>query len=112
MADWSMAHTKNTMAGSLVTLGGKPVIAGVGLGLLLTLVLSAQPVALETIHFYQRHLSAIAGFAGYRCRFAPTCSRSAETVIARDGVVRGGWQTVKRIARCGPWTPEGTRDDP
>jgi putative component of membrane protein insertase Oxa1/YidC/SpoIIIJ protein YidD len=47
-----------------------------------------------------------------RCRFTPTCSRYAEIVIVRDGGVRGGIKAIARIARCGPWTPPGTRDDP
>ena len=57
-------------------------------------------------------IAATAARIGLRCRFTPTCSRYGETVIARDGAVRGGWKTVKRIARCGPWTPLGTVDPP
>jgi hypothetical protein len=73
---------------------------------------NAQTVALSSIHFYRRALSPAAARIGLRCRFTPTCSRYAETVIARDGIVRGGWRTLKRVARCGPWTPMGTRDEP
>lgn len=76
------------------------------------IVLNGRPVALAGIHFYQRALSPLAARAGLRCRFTPTCSRYAETVIARDGVVRGGVKALKRIVRCGPWTPPGTRDAP
>jgi putative membrane protein insertion efficiency factor len=72
----------------------------------------AQPLAIQSIHAYQRAGAPIAARIGLRCRFNPTCSRYAEAVVTRDGVVRGGWKTVKRIARCGPWTPNGTRDDP
>jgi len=71
-----------------------------------------RSLAIGGIHVYQRTLAPLADRAGARCRFTPTCSRYAETVIARDGIVRGGWKTVKRIARCGPWTARGTRDDP
>jgi uncharacterized protein len=74
--------------------------------------MNAQAIALAAIHGYQRSLSPLAARAGARCRFQPTCSRYAETVVARDGVVRGGWKTLKRIARCGPWTPAGTVDVP
>lgn len=76
------------------------------------LLWQAQPIAIAGIHVYQRSLSPIAAHAGFRCRFTPTCSRYAETVIARDGVVLGGWRAMKRIARCGPWTPTGTVDNP
>jgi putative membrane protein insertion efficiency factor len=76
------------------------------------LALNAQPIALAGIHVYQHTLSPVAARAGMRCRFTPSCSRYAEAVIARDGVVRGGWKTMKRIARCGPWTTPGTVDEP
>jgi putative membrane protein insertion efficiency factor len=77
-----------------------------------TLALNAQPLALAGIHAYQRLISPLAARAGLRCRFTPTCSRYAEVVIVRDGIVRGGWKAIQRVARCGPWTRMGTRDDP
>jgi putative membrane protein insertion efficiency factor len=73
---------------------------------------NAQPIAVGAIHFYQRAVAPAAARVGLRCRFTPTCSRYAEAVITRDGVVRGGVKAIARIARCGPWTPPGTRDDP
>jgi hypothetical protein len=69
-------------------------------------------LAIAGIHLYQRTLSPAAAKSGAVCRFTPTCSRYAEAVIARDGIIRGGWSAVRRIARCGPWTPAGTRDPP
>ena len=78
----------------------------------LAVLVDARPIALAAIHGYQRTLSPIAARAGIRCRFTPTCSRYAETVIARDGMIRGGWKALKRIARCNPLTPAGTRDEP
>jgi len=76
------------------------------------LVLNAQTVAVRAIHVYQRALAPVADRMGMRCRFTPSCSRYAERVIARDGVRRGGWLALKRIARCNPLTPVGTRDEP
>ena len=76
------------------------------------LVTNAQALALGSIHIYQRALSPAAARIGLRCRFTPTCSRYAETVIVRDGVARGGLKALARIARCGPWTAPGTRDEP
>jgi uncharacterized protein len=73
---------------------------------------NAQRLALAGIRGYQRILAPLAADAGIRCRFSPSCSVYAETVIERDGVVRGGWLALNRIARCGPWTPSGTRDEP
>jgi len=75
-------------------------------------VLNAQPLALAGIRAYQHVLSPVMAGVGVRCRFVPSCSRYAETVIRRDGVVRGGWASLRRVARCGPWTKMGTRDDP
>jgi len=69
-------------------------------------------VALAGIHAYQRVLSTRVGELGVRCRFTPSCSRYAEAVIRRDGLVRGGWRALTRLLRCGPWTPLGTADNP
>jgi putative membrane protein insertion efficiency factor len=77
-----------------------------------TLALNAQRAALTAIQMYEHILSPLATRAGIRCRFVPTCSRYAEEVIWRDGVIRGGWKSVQRIARCNPLTPAGTRDQP
>lgn len=68
--------------------------------------------ALAVIHGYQRLGSPVMSALGVRCRFKPTCSRYGEAVIARDGIVRGGWLTARRLLRCGPWTPMGTLDRP
>jgi putative membrane protein insertion efficiency factor len=78
----------------------------------LAIVWNAQAIALAGIHGYQRSLSPLAARVGLRCRFMPTCSTYAETVIERDGALRGGWKALTRIARCNPLTPAGTRDDP
>jgi uncharacterized protein len=69
-------------------------------------------VALSGIQLYQRTLSPWTAAIGIQCRFQPSCSRYAEAVIRRRGVVRGGWMTLTRLARCGPWTPMGTVDQP
>lgn len=69
-------------------------------------------VLLVGIETYQRRVSPALSGAGIKCRFRPTCSIYAETVIRQEGVVRGSWRALRRIARCGPWTPEGTLDPP
>lgn len=68
--------------------------------------------ALAGIGLYQRTASRWIAGAGVACRFEPTCSRYAAHVIARDGALSGGVQSLVRIARCGPWTPAGTVDEP
>jgi putative membrane protein insertion efficiency factor len=84
----------------------------VGALLVWALAMNAQPIALAGIHAYQHTLSPLAARAGIRCRFTPSCSRYAETVIVRDGVASGTWKALKRITRCGPWTRPGTVDEP
>ena len=73
--------------------------------------LSARLVRVA-IHVYQHTLSRVMPAAGIQCRFTPTCSHYADAVIARHGAVRGSWLAVRRLARCGPWTPAGTVDEP
>lgn len=53
--------------------------------------------------FYRRFISPILHYSGLGgCKFRPTCSEYAEVAILRHGLLRGGWLTVKRIARCNP----------
>jgi putative membrane protein insertion efficiency factor len=69
-------------------------------------------IVLGAIDIYQDHLAPVAARAGLTCRFVPSCSQYAETVIERDGVVAGGWRALRRIARCHPGTTMGTVDEP
>lgn len=72
----------------------------------------AQAITLAGIDFYQQTMAPLAERAGMRCRFVPSCSRYAEVVIERDGLVRGGWLALRRVARCRPGTAFGTVDEP
>jgi putative membrane protein insertion efficiency factor len=69
-------------------------------------------VALGTIHVYQRTLSPVYARMGLRCRFTPTCSHYGEICVRQFGAARGGWMAMKRLLKCGPWTPMGTVDPP
>jgi len=46
------------------------------------------------------------------CRFTPTCSAYGRGVISKYGFAKGSVLTAWRIARCGPWTKQGTVDPP
>lgn len=59
------------------------------------------------VRLYQWFLSPI--FGG-RCRFHPSCSVYAADAMERHGAWRGGWLTLRRLARCHPWG--GCGDDP
>lgn len=97
------------------------LIVSVGFPLLIVASLLARDVsrppghqltarlAVSAIRWYHTTLSP---HLGVRCRFTPSCSVYAMTVIERHGMVRGGWMAVRRVARCGPWTKMGTEDLP
>lgn len=54
---------------------------------------------LSLIHLYQRTISPGLGNV---CRYSPSCSHYACEAIERHGLVRGGWLSLKRLARCRP----------
>ncbi len=45
-----------------------------------------------------------------RCRFQPTCSQYSVEAVRAHGFPVGVWMTTKRLFRCMPWVPFGTRD--
>jgi putative membrane protein insertion efficiency factor len=101
-----------------VTVSRRLQLAGILVLVLLGLDLARPPQrqltakALVTgIHLYGRTLARLLPSLGVQCRFKPTCSRYAEAVVSRRGAVPGTWLTLKRLARCGPWTPMGTVDE-
>ena len=72
----------------------------------------AAHASIAAIHGYQATLSRWYAFAGVQCRFTPTSSQYGEACIRRFGAAKGGWMAMKRVLRCGPWTPRGTVDPP
>jgi hypothetical protein len=63
-----------------------------------------KDLALFLIRFYQRFISPL---LPPTCRFHPTCSNYGYQAIAKYGLLRGGWLTLKRIGRCHPFHPGG-----
>ena len=71
--------------------------------------LAARPgplvwIALASIRLYQL---IVAPWLGPACRFEPSCSRYATEAIARHGVIRGSWLSLRRIGRCHPLGDSG-----
>lgn len=61
-------------------------------------------LAISLIRLYQWTLSPLLGPV---CRFHPSCSNYGLQAIERFGLLRGGWLTLKRLARCHPGHPGG-----
>jgi putative membrane protein insertion efficiency factor len=56
------------------------------------------------IRFYR---SAISPWTPASCRFSPTCSQYALEALAKHGLLKGSWLSLKRILRCHPWGGSG-----
>ncbi len=56
------------------------------------------------IKLYQNLISPITPAS---CRYTPTCSQYGIEAIKKYGAFKGGWLTLKRIARCNPWGGHG-----
>ncbi len=63
-----------------------------------------RQLALGLIRLYQLTLGRVLPPA---CRFQPSCSEYGYQAIARHGVLRGGWLTLRRLGRCHPFHPGG-----
>ena len=65
---------------------------------------SVRRLAVWAIRLYQ---IAISPLFPASCRFTPTCSQYAIEAVERFGILKGGWLSLKRIARCHPFHPGG-----
>ncbi len=61
-------------------------------------------IAMGLIRLYQMTLSRVLPPS---CRFTPSCSHYGYEAFKRFGMLKGGWLTVKRVARCHPFNPGG-----
>ncbi|MFB2553275.1 membrane protein insertion efficiency factor YidD [Ensifer soli] len=57
-------------------------------------------VGMALVRAYQLTLSSLVGRS---CRHLPTCSEYGYEAIARHGLWAGGWMTLFRVGRCGPF---------
>ena len=56
------------------------------------------------VRFYQLCISPLTPPS---CRFVPTCSQYALEALRKYGPLKGGWLTLRRLARCHPWGGSG-----
>ena len=57
-----------------------------------------------TIRVYQYLISPL---LGPTCRFYPTCSAYGLEALEKHGAAKGGYLTLRRLARCHPFHPGG-----
>ncbi len=62
-------------------------------------------IFLGLIRVYQYTLSPLLGPS--KCRYTPSCSEYAREALQKHGLAKGGWISLKRIARCAPWGGHG-----
>ncbi|HSX03987.1 MAG TPA: membrane protein insertion efficiency factor YidD [Rhabdochlamydiaceae bacterium] len=60
------------------------------------------------VKIYQYTISPLIGNS---CRFYPSCSEYCILALRKHGALKGGWLSMKRIAKCGPWNKGGV-DNP
>ena len=56
------------------------------------------------IYFYKYAISPLTPAS---CRHYPTCSEYSVQALKAHGPLRGSWLSIKRIARCHPWSSGG-----
>jgi len=57
--------------------------------------------SLGLIRLYQRTWSRVTPPS---CRFVPSCSHYGYDAIEKFGLLKGGWLTLRRLARCHPFS--------
>jgi len=64
-------------------------------------------ISLPFIGLIKIYQLVISPWIGPSCRYTPTCSQYGIEAIKKYGPLKGGWLTLKRIARCNPWGGHG-----
>lgn len=62
---------------------------------------------LSVFQVYRWVFSPVFRQFGGKCRFYPTCSTYGMEAIKVHGGAKGGWLTLKRLVKCGPFHEGG-----
>lgn len=99
-----LAHRRARSAGRVAGVAAR--LAAGRFGLRMLRLLMRVPALLLIAAFRLWQLLASPTY-GQTCRFYPSCSAYGAEAVRRHGALRGGWLTVRRLARCHPWNPGG-----
>jgi putative membrane protein insertion efficiency factor len=66
-----------------------------------------QLLSIPFIALIRLYQLVISPWLGPKCRYTPTCSQYGIEALKKHGLLKGGWLTIKRIARCHPWGGHG-----
>ena len=64
-------------------------------------------VAARVLHRVVRAYRSLTAGRPSPCRYYPSCSTYALEALEVHGAARGGWFTLRRLARCHPWGGHG-----
>lgn len=64
-------------------------------------------ILMKFVWIYRTFFSVIFRQFGGKCRFYPSCSDYALEALKVHGGIKGGWLTVKRFIKCGPFHEGG-----
>lgn len=71
-----------------------------------------KKLSLILIRIYQKTLSPDHGltqgfFPFGACKYHPTCSQYSYEAINKSGIIKGAYQSIKRVLRCNPFSKGG-----
>jgi uncharacterized protein len=59
-----------------------------------------KSVLLSIIDFHQKRTSPMLSKSGIKCKYCVSCSNYSKDIINKDGAIKGGWKSLRRIVSC------------
>ena len=66
-----------------------------------------KKIFLCLINIYQKYISKIISYFGFKCKYYPSCSEYTKQAIIKYGSVKGIFLGIKRILKCNPFSKGG-----